>query len=158
MLDRIFPEQFDNHYRGRKGALWLFYPITFMNVAIDLVAIFARDGGAKSADAIPLDTFGPTAAAALVGVVAYLGLASLLLGLLAILALLRYRAMIPLMYLLIVMNDIGHKAIGLIKPIARIGAPSGGIVSLALMALSLVGLVLAVSGKGYLARAASARP
>jgi hypothetical protein len=38
MLNRIFPEHIDNHYRGHKFALWLFYPITFMNVAIALVA------------------------------------------------------------------------------------------------------------------------
>src|SRR5437660_7556830 len=84
MLNRIFPEQINNHYRGHKFALWLFYPITLMNVVINLAAIFTRDGGAQSADGIPLDTFGPGGAQAVIFVVALLGLAGLLLGFLFI--------------------------------------------------------------------------
>ena len=102
MLNRVFPELIDNHYRGFKFALWLFYPLAFMYVAIALAAIFARDGGAQSADGIPLDTFTSGGAEAVIGVVAFLGLAKLLLGLLFVLTLFRYRAMIPLMYVLIV--------------------------------------------------------
>src|SRR5260370_32989784 len=35
-VNRIFPKQIANHYRGHKLALWLVYPIPFMNVAIAL--------------------------------------------------------------------------------------------------------------------------
>lgn len=150
MLNRIFPEQIDNRYRGHKFALWLFYPITFMNLAIDLVAIFKSDGGAQSADGIPLDTFVSGGAQAVIAVVALLGLAGLLLGFLFVLALFRYRAMIPLMYVLIVADYLGHKGILWMKPIARVGTPSGSFVSVALIALSIIGLVLSLLGKGYL--------
>jgi len=127
-VNRIFPKQIDNHYRGHKFALWLFYPITFMNVAIALVGIFASDGGAQSADGIPLDTFGAGGAQAVVPVVAHLGLAKLLLGLLFVLALFRYRSMIPLMYVLIVVDYLGHKGILLLKPNVSVGTPFEGIV------------------------------
>ena len=150
MLDRILPRQIDNHYRGHKAGLWLFYPITFVNVGISLVAIFRRDGGAQSADAIPLDTFPPDAAEAVIGVVAFLGLSGLLMGLLSTLALFRYRAMIPLMYALLVVEYLGHKGIGLMKPIVRAGAHPGGFVSLALISLTVIGLVLSLGGRGYL--------
>ena len=150
MLNRIFPEYIDNHYRGHKFALWLFYPLTLMNVAIALVAIFARDGGAQSAGGIPLDTFVSGGAQAVIGVVAFLGLSKLLLGMLFVLALFRYRAMIPLMYVMIVVDYLGHKGIGLMKPIVRIGTPPGSFVSVALIALSIIGLVLSLRGKDYL--------
>ncbi|MFI5179796.1 MAG: hypothetical protein ACHQPI_00185 [Thermoanaerobaculia bacterium] len=150
MVNRIFPERIDNHYRGHKFALWLFYPITFMNVAISLVAIFKSDGGAQSADGIPLDTFVSGGAQAVIGVVALLGLASLLLGFLFVLASFRYRAMIPLMYLLLVVDYLGHKGILLMKPIVRVGTPSGGFVAMGLFVLTVIGLVLSLTGSGYL--------
>ena len=151
-MNRIFPKQIDNHYRGHKFALWLLYPITFMNVAIALVGIFASDGGAQSADGIPLDTFGAGGAQAVIAVVALLGLAKLLLGLLFVLALFRYRSMIPLMYVLIVVDYLSHKGILLMKPIVRVGTPSGGFVTATLFALSVIGLVLSLRGKDYLPR------
>ncbi len=154
VLNRIFPEHIDNHYRGHKFALWLFYPITFMNVAIALVAIFSKDGGA-SADGIPLDTFGSGGAQTVLAVVALLGLSKLLLGSLFALALFRYRAMIPLMYVLIVVDYLGHKEILLMKPIVRVGTPSGGFVTAALFALSIIGLVLSLRGQDYLPRQGS---
>ncbi|MHB8077883.1 MAG: hypothetical protein ACYDIE_01335 [Candidatus Krumholzibacteriia bacterium] len=153
MLSRVFPELIDNNYRGYKLAQWLFYPLAFMYVAIALVAIFAKDGGARSADGIPLDTFTSGGAEAVIGVVAFLGLAKLLLGLLFILALFRYRAMIPLMYVLMVVDYLGHKGIGLMKPIVRDGASSGSFVSIALIAVSIIGLVLSLTGRGYSRRA-----
>ena len=32
MLNRVFPQRFDNNYRGHKLALWLFIPIVLMNL------------------------------------------------------------------------------------------------------------------------------
>jgi len=152
MLGRVFPERIDNRYRGHKLALWLFYPIIFMKLLVSLTAILAPDGGVQSADGIPLDTFGAGGAATVIAVVAFLGLSDLVMGFLRVLAAFRYRAMIPLMYLLIVAGHLGQQGIGLMKPIVRVGAPTGSIVSAALIALSITGLVLSLGGKGYVSR------
>jgi hypothetical protein len=149
MLTRLFPRQFDDKYRGHQIALWLFGLLTFMNVGIALVAIFAKDGGAQSADGVPLDTFAGGGAATVIGVVAFLGLAKLLLGLLGVLALARYRGMIPLMYVLIVIDQLGRKGIALMKPIVHVGTPTGFFVNAAIIALSVVGLFLSLGGKAY---------
>jgi hypothetical protein len=150
MLNRIFPKQLDDRYRGHKLALWLLYPLTFMNVGIALVGIFSKDGGAQSADGIPLDTFVAGGAETVIAVVAILGLAKLLLGLLGVLALFRYRAMIPLVFVIIVVDQLGRKGIGLMKPIVRVGTPTGVFVNLVIIALSLAGLFLSLRGKAYL--------
>jgi len=121
-------------------------------VTISLVAIFARDGGAQSADGIPLDTFGSGGAETVIAVVALLGLSKLLLGFLFLLAAFRNRAMIPLMYVLIGANCLGHKGIGWMKPIVHVGTRAGGFVSVALIALSVIGLALSLGGRGYLQR------
>lgn len=150
MLDRIFPGAFDNRYRGNRFGLWLFYPLVLFNLMIDLATIFRPDSAAQSADGIPLDRFGHDAAGAVIGVAALLGLAGLLLGALFLLAALRYRAMIPLMYLLMVADNVGHKAILLMKPIVRVaGTSSGTIVTWSLFAASVLGFVLSLQGAGY---------
>lgn len=149
MLDRIFPKQIDNRYRGQPAAFWLMCLLTFVNGGIALVAIFRPDGGAQSADGIPLDSFGPAAAQAVVGVVALLGLAKLWMDLLFVLGLIRYRALVPLMYLVLVADFLAHRAVGLMKPIVREGGHPGGYVIWVLFGLSLVGLALSVVGKEY---------
>ena len=149
LLKRIFPERFDNRYRGHKIVLWLLWPITLLNAAIALGAIFNPDGGAQSADGIPLNTFGAAGAEAVIHVVALLGLACLLLYLLFVLALLRYRAMVPLLYLLVVVDYLAHKAIGVMKPVAHVGGATASVVDLVLIGVSAAGLILSLSGKGY---------
>ncbi len=152
MLRRIFPECFDNRFRGNRLALWLFYPITLLNVVISLVAIFSKDSGAQTADGIPLNTYDPAGAAAVIGVAAFLGMASLLLCALFVLALVRYRSMIPLLYVLLVVNFVCHKGIGWMKPIARDGTHAGSVFSLCLIVVTALGLVLSLGGRGIRGR------
>ena len=147
MLNRLFPARFDNLYRGHPVALWLLFPLTFANLAIGLISIFRPDSGAQSADGIPLNQFGG-GAQAVVGTVALLGLARVLMGLLAVLSLARYRAMIPLIYLLTVTDVLAHRAILVMKPIVS-GPSAGSDVVIALTLLSIAGLALSLIGRGY---------
>lgn len=150
MLNRIFPDQFDNRYRGYKPAIWIFALITFMHTAISVSSIFRPDGGAQSADGIPLDTFSPAAAQAVIGVGGLLDLALLMLCALFILALIRYRSMIPLMYVLIVAEWLARKGVLWLKPIPRMpGAATAHFVSLGIFAVSVVGMILSLTGKNY---------
>ncbi len=57
MLERLFPAQIDNQFRGHKFALWFFYPITLLTIVRRLIHVFRFDGGAQSIATIPLDTF-----------------------------------------------------------------------------------------------------
>jgi len=146
MASRIFPASFDAGYRGHRLGLWILWPLTALNLLIDLGTIFSADSAARP-DGIPLAAYPPDAARAVVGVAAFLGLSDLLLTLLCVLALVRYRSMIPLMYLVLVVQWLAHKGVGLMKPIARDGAHMGGYVTLAIFTLSLLGLVLSLQGK-----------
>jgi hypothetical protein len=144
MLDRILPERFDDPYRGHPLALWLFYAITLMTIARSGIHIFRSDGGAQSIATIPLDAFGPGGAATVISLFALWGLSQLLLGLLFAVVALRYRAMIPLMYALILVEYAGRIAIGFAKPIVTVGTPPGGPGSIAMIALGAIGLVLSL--------------
>lgn len=150
MLNRIFPERIDNHYRGHKLALWFFVPITFMKVAISLVHIFYEDGGAQSISTIPLDTYTSGAAENVIAIFSRMGLDQLLLGLLFVVVLFRYRAMIPLMYVLIIVGYIAREGIVYMKPLVLAGTSGASTPALVLTVLSISGLVLSLRGKGYL--------
>jgi hypothetical protein len=147
MLNRILPQQFDNNYRGHKVALWLFIPIVFLKIGISLSSIFDTYNVVRSADGIPIDTFTSGGAEAVVSVTTLLGLSQFLLASLAVLALIRYRTMIPLMYLLFLVDYVAKKWILLVKPIVRAGTSPSTYVNLVLIALLIAGLVLSLRTK-----------
>ena len=152
MLNRIFPERLDNHFRGHWLAIWLLVPIVLLKLMIGANSILNTRLVATSADGIPLNSFNAGGAEAVVALFALLGLFQLLLGLQGALVLVRYRAMIPFMYLLLLVQQLGSRALGLARPIAESGASSahlGSAVVLAILAMTLVGFVLSLLGRGY---------
>jgi hypothetical protein len=156
MLSRIFPKQLDNDYRGSWVAVWLFVPVLLMKLAIavnisGLNPWVSNRYVLEAADGIPLDTFGAEAASTLVFFAASWGLATLVLNLFGVAALIRYRAMIPLMYLLLSIEHFGRKALLLINPSVRAaatagteGIPTGVLINWGIMAALVVGLVLSL--------------
>src|ERR1022692_1576452 len=103
MLSRVFPKQFDNAYRGHWLAIWIFVPVVLVKLIMGvnvagLDPLISKVAILKTADGVPLDTFGPGAASLVVFLFASWALGLLLFSLLALAALIRYRAMIPLMY------------------------------------------------------------
>jgi hypothetical protein len=144
MLNRIFPLQFDNNYRGHKLALWIFVLLVLIKLGISLSAIFDGYNMARSADGIPIDTFTSEAADAVVSVTALLGLSHFLLAAICALALIRYRAMIPFMYVLFLVEYLAKKWILLAKPIVRTGTSPSTYVNVVLIALLVAGLFLSL--------------
>jgi hypothetical protein len=144
MLNPIFPQRLDNTYRGHPVAVWLFLAVVFMKTGIALGTIFNGHAAAQSADGIPLDSFGASGAEAVVALFAIWGLAQLMLSVLGILALARYRAMIPFLFTLLLFEHLARKWILLVKPIVRTGTPPGPYINLVLLGLMIVGLALSL--------------
>lgn len=144
MLGSILPQRIDNTYRGHKIALWLFGLLLLMKAAIGVNSIFNGYSVASTADGIPLDTFTPDGAQAVVSLFALLGLSMLILCVLGLLALIRYRAMIPLMYALLLLEYGSRKLILYLMPIVKTGTSSGLAVNLVLLALMILGLALSL--------------
>ena len=124
MLGRIFPKQIDNDYRGYKLAIWLLVPIVLLKFFMGLNVAglnpwISNRFVAKTADGIPLETFGAEAASTVMFLFASWGLILLVLSLLGIVVLIRYRAMVPLMYLLLSIEQFGRMGISLVSPIVK---------------------------------------
>jgi len=115
--------------------------------AIALGTIFNGRAAAQTADGIPLDSFGPGGAETVVALFAIWGLAQLVFSALGLLALARYRAMIPFMFVLLLLEHLARKWILLVKPVARTGTPPGFYINLALLVLMIAGLALSLRSR-----------
>ena len=94
MLQRVFPTSLDNQFPGHKIALYVFYALTALTLWRSQHHLFGHDGGAQSIASIPLDTYSSNAADTVIGVFALWGLFQLIIGLIYLLAAIRYRALI----------------------------------------------------------------
>ncbi|HLK09267.1 MAG TPA: hypothetical protein VKV30_15030 [Candidatus Angelobacter sp.] len=147
MFNQLFPQRIDNTYRGHKLALWFFGLIVLMKTAMSVNSIFLGHKIATSADGIPLDTFPSAAAGTILSMFAIWGLAHLMICLLCVLVLFRYRAMVPLMFTFLLLEHLGRKLVLHFLSIARSGAAPGSYVNLLLLAAMIAGLALSFSGK-----------
>ena len=154
MVGLIFPKQFDNTYRGSRLAVWLLVLILLAKFAMAGNSLINTRWILQSADRIPLDTYGP-GADAVVMLFAALALCHLLLVLLSFVVLIRYGAMIPLIYLLLSIEQIGRKAIVLMNPVIRSGASGLPIdINVLIAALLLIGFALSLYRRSGAAEAA----
>lgn len=147
MTSPLLPRRADNDYGGRKVALWIFGLVVFVKLAMGLNTTFNGRSVASSADGIPLDTYTPAGAQAFVTVFALLGVAHVVLGLLCVLVLVRYRALVPLMFAFLLLEHLAKRLVVRMMPIERVGAPPASVINLALLTLMVVGLALSLWGR-----------
>ena len=143
-MNQLLPRPVDNTYRGHKLALWLFAVLVLLKVLMSLNVIFNGRSVAISADGIPLDTFTPAGAQTAVALFALWGFSHLVICLLGALVLVRYRALIPLLFALLLLEHLGRKLILQVLPVPRVGSPPGFVVNLVLLALMIIGLALSL--------------
>jgi hypothetical protein len=147
---QLLPQRFDNTYRGHTLALWLFALIVLMRVVMSLNSILNGRSVASSADGIPLETYTPAAAQTAVSLFALLGFSNLVICLVCVLVLARYRSMVPLMFTLLLLQYMGGRLILHYLPIVRTGTPPGFYVNLSLLVLMIIGLMLSLRSQGNL--------
>lgn len=142
MLDTLFPRVADNRYPGRRIGLWLF-ALMPLKIPMGLNVMFNAPEVARSADGIPVDSFGAQAATAFLFVFAAWGLGQLVLGLTSLVVLLRYRSLVPLTFAALLIEQLGRILLRNYWPIDRVAAP-GATINIALSAIMVIGLVLSL--------------
>jgi hypothetical protein len=148
MLGKLLPRPIDNTYRGYGAALWLFGLVVAVRVVQSVLIIFNGYSVARDADGIPLDTFPHAAAQTVVALFALSALYRLILSLLCVLVLVRYRGAIPLMFAVLLLNYLAAQLILRFLPLASTGRPPGPVVNLITFALVAVGLALSLRSRG----------
>jgi hypothetical protein len=148
MLNKFLPQRIDNAYSGHRLALWIFALVVSVKILQTLLAIFNGHLVIVSADGIPLDTYTPAIAQTVVAVWALSGLYRLIIYLLCVLVLVRYRSEIPFMFALLALEFLAAQLILHFIPLVRTGTPPATFVNRILFALMIVGLVLSLWNQG----------
>lgn len=116
-MSLFFPKVFDNKVRVNKIIFYLFVFITIITVGRSLVHIFASDGGANTIATIIVFQGNPDPNQVIYFVFSLWGLSQLIIGLMYVVSLFKYRSMIPLWLVLIWFEYVFRLAIGrIIKP------------------------------------------
>ena len=142
---KLLPVVVDNQFRGIKLSQYAFLLITAATIVRSLIHVFAPDGGAQSIATIPLESYSPQAAATVILMFSLWGLSQLLMGFVYLGVYLKYKSLIPMMYLLLTVEYAMRIVIGQMKPIVTSGTAPGSIgnwimvpVCVVLLALSLI--------------------
>ena len=146
MLNRLLPKQFDNSYGGRALAFWLLGVVAVVRILQSVLVMANGRYVVQSADGIPLDAYPPTAAQTLVGLFGLLALQRLIVSLLCLLALARYRSVVPLTCTILVLEQLARQVLLQFVPLVRTGAPPGPVVNIVLLGLTVVALGLSLVG------------
>lgn len=148
MIAKILPPSIDNTYRGHKIALWLFAVVLLVRITQSVVVIVSGYSVARSADGIPLETFGPAAAQTAVALFGLSALNRLFILLLGALTLVRYRSAVPLMFVVLMLNYLAGQLLLQFVPLVRTGTPPGPLMNLMLFVLMVIGLPLSLWHRG----------
>lgn len=124
---KLMPDSIDNRYRGRKLSQYAFLLITAAKIVRSLIHVFAPDGGAQSIATIPLGSYPADAAAAVILMFSLWGLSQLLMGFVYLGVYVKYKSLIPAMYVLLIFEYAMRIVVGQMKPIVTAGTAPGSI-------------------------------
>jgi hypothetical protein len=142
MIETLLPRTADNRFPGHRLGLWLF-GLMLVKIPMGANVLLNAPHVARTADGVPLDTYGAPASAAFSFAFAAWGLGQLVLGLLSLVVLLRYRSLVPLTFALLLLEQLGRMGLRSYWPMDRVAAP-GGMINFALTFIMLVGLSLSL--------------
>ena len=147
VIERLLPPTIDRDLGAPRAALWLLWLYAGLKLVMSVNSIINPAAVAGGADGIPIDRYGPEAAAQVLLLFALVAAGQLALTLAAIVALLRYRALVPLVYLLLLFEHFLRRAIIYGWTGSWSGSGPALVINLALTLILLGGLALSLMRK-----------
>jgi len=144
-LARLLPERADNTVSGTKLPLYIFTLIAIVSAVRSCIHLLAPDGGAGSIAGMDLSVAG---ADGIVFAFALWGSSQLIYALIQLLVAFRYRSLVPLMYVLLIVETLLRELVGRMKPVTFAHTPPGAIGNYVVLPLAVVMLVLSLWSKG----------
>jgi hypothetical protein len=144
MFQRLLPLRFDALYVGRTEALWILGVLLLVKLAMSGNVVFNGAMVATRADGIPLPDYPPQAARTVVAMFALWGIAHFVLCLPGVLALWRYRSMVPLAFAILLLEHGLRRAYLAAHPLERVARPVALPINMILLTLAVLGLVLSL--------------
>ncbi len=141
---RLLPAVVDNNFRGIKLSQYAFLLLTAATLVRSLIHVFAPDGGAQSIATIPLASYSAEAAATVILMFSLWGLSQLLMGIVYLGVYLKYKSLIPAMYVLMIVEYAMRIIIGQMKPIVTTGTAPGSVGNWIMVPVCVVLLILSL--------------
>ena len=126
-MKKIIPDTIENRIPNNKFVFYFTWLLVAFNFFRSLEHIFNEDGGAESIAGIPLESYSSEAANNIISIFAQWGFSQLVLACILLLVVLKMREFIPLMLLIIALENIVRGAVGLYKPLILGDAPPGAV-------------------------------
>ncbi len=144
IINSVFPKTVDSDYKGSKITLYVFTILAVVSMIRSIIHFLAPDGGAGSIAGLDLSK----GAENIIFSFGLWGLSQFLFALIQLLVAFRYKTLIPLMYLMLIIEIVGRISIGIIKsPILLNGTPPGGVANYILLPVISVMFVLSLKAK-----------
>ena len=141
ILEMLLPDQANNTVRGSKLPYYLFILVAAIGLVRSCIHIFSPDSGAGSIAGMDLSVSG---ANEVIFAFALWGSAQLIYALLQWVVILRYRSLIPVMWLVQFFETLGRMLVGRIKPVTFAHTPPGAYQNYIYLVLAVVMLVLSL--------------
>ena len=135
ILAILLPANAGNTIRGAKAPVYVFMLIASISTARSFVHLLAPDGGAGSIAGMDLSVAGAD------GIVFAFGLwgsSQLIDALIQLLVVFRYRSLVPLMYVLLILEILLREWVGHTKPVTFRHTPPGAIGNYVLLPLAAI--------------------
>ena len=126
-MKKIIPDTIENRIPNNKFVFYFTWLLVAFNFFRSLEHIFNEDGGAETIAGIPLESYSSEAVNNIISIFAQWGFSQLVLACILLLVVLKMREFIPLMLLIIALENILRGAVGLYKPLILGDAPPGAV-------------------------------
>jgi hypothetical protein len=140
-LEILLPAKADNTLGGSEWPLYLLILVAIIGVVRSCIQIFSPDGGAGSIAGMDMAVTGVNE---VTFAFALWGSAQLIYALLQWIVILRYRSLVPLMWLVQFLETLGRMLVGRIKPVTFAHTPPGAYQNYIYLGLAVLMLGLAV--------------
>ncbi|KAB3529329.1 hypothetical protein [Alkaliphilus serpentinus] len=141
ILGKIFPKAASNDYKGMKIPCWIFVLLSLISFIRSCIHLFASDGGAGSIASLDLSSGMEN----IIFAFGLWGLSQVLYAIIQLLVAFRYKNLIPLMYILLLLETLGRMYIGSVKTPIYSHTPPGAIANYVILPLAIVMLIMSLN-------------
>ena len=134
----LFPAQIDNVIRGTKIPFYLFALYALVSTVRSCIHLLSPDGGAGTIAGLDLSVAG---ADGIIFAFALWGSSQLLFALIQLFAVIRYRSLIPFMWLMLALEVLLRELVGAMKPVTFAHTPPGAIGNQIILPLAVLMVV-----------------
>ncbi|MFM8876094.1 MAG: hypothetical protein ACKOGC_08475 [Anaerolineae bacterium] len=138
IFDILLPAQLDNTIRGTKIPFYIFTLYAIVSTVRSCIHLLSSDGGAGTIAGMDLSVAG---ADGIIFAFALWGSSQLLFAMIQLLAVIRYRSLIPFMWLMLALEILLRELVGKMKPVTFAHTPPGAIGNQIILPLAVVMVV-----------------